>query len=81
MSKLYIIEELVNRSGNYRRLQATIESFKRFYKLEGERTVMYKGCCLHIAEPKTIKGLIRALNILAKYDTQHNGMSYSLVNA
>ena len=81
MSKLYIIEELVNRSGNYRRLQATLESFKRFYKLEGERTVMYKGCCLHIAEPKTIKGLIRALNILAKYDTQHNGMSYSLVNA
>lgn len=79
MNKLYIIEEVVNRSGNGRRLRGTLESLKKHYNLNDTVTIPYKSDFVYIYEPTTIKGLVRALNKLAKYDAWHEGMSYYLV--
>ena len=81
MDKMYVIEEVCNRSGNYRLFRGTLESLKKYYNLNETIAIPYKWDFVYISEPTTIKGLVRALNRRAKYGVQYAGLSYSLVKA
>lgn len=80
MDKVFTIEESSIRSGNGRLYRGTLKWLKSQLGLNESKEIPYKWNYIYIQEPTTVKELVRSLNKLAKYDSQHEGLQYKLIS-
>lgn len=78
----FIIEEIIGLSGYSRQYKGTVKQFVKQFELEGGAgPFVYKNRYEYICEPRTAGELVRALNKLAKFGTQWEGIRFCLLKA